>query len=131
MQVCNQEQTRQVYGGSLFDFFKFDSGITDGVREDGKSLGAGCGTVKSDVFVPDMLFGIDVSQACFQHDQSYATCGFDRRTADATLMTNIRGDCNAQGGNFLTCHVIAGVYGIGVALLGESAFKEAQTQSCQ
>lgn len=131
MQVCTQEQTLLVSGGGLFDFFKFDSGTTEGVREDGNSLGAGCGTVKSDAFVPDMLFGIDVSQACFQHDQSYDTCGFDKRVADATLMTNIRGDCNAQGGNFLTCNVIAGVYGIGVALFGASAFKQAQAQSCQ
>jgi hypothetical protein len=131
MQVCTQEQTRLVYGGGLFDFFKFDSGTTEGVRQDGNFLGAGCGTVKSDAFVPDMLFGIDVSQACFQHDQSYDTCGFDKRVADATLMTNIRGDCNAQGGSFLTCNVIAGVYGVGVALFGANAFKQAQAQSCQ
>jgi hypothetical protein len=131
MQVCNQEQTLQIYGGGILDFFKFDSGITDGVREDGNALGAGCGTVKSDAFVPDLLFGIDVSQACFQHDQSYSTCGFEKRAADATLMSNIRSDCNAQGGNFLTCNVIAGVYGVGVALFGTSAFSAAQAQSCQ
>ena len=131
MQVCNQAQTLQVYGGGLLDFFKFDSGITDGAREDGNALGAGCGTVKSDAFIPDMLFGIDVSQACFQHDQSYATCGFERRAADASLASNIRNDCRAQGGNFLTCNVIAGVYGVTVSLFGASAFKVAQSQSCQ
>jgi hypothetical protein len=89
MQECNIELTRQVQGGGFWDFLKFDSGTSNGAREDGNALGAGCGTVKSDAYVPDMLFGIDVSQACFQHDQSYSTCGFSRLTADTNLSNNI------------------------------------------
>ncbi|MEY3135913.1 MAG: hypothetical protein RJA39_1798, partial [Pseudomonadota bacterium] len=85
MQDCTVEATLQVQGGGVWDFFKFGSGTANGIRNDGNALGAGCGTVKSDAFVPDMLFGIDVSQACFQHDQSYATCGFSRETADTNL----------------------------------------------
>ena len=100
------------------------------MREDGNALGAGCGTVKSDAYVPDMLFGIDVSQACFQHDQSYSTCGFSRAIADANLSNNILKDCDSQGGNALTCNVIAGVYSVSVSLFGASAFKQAQAQSC-
>jgi hypothetical protein len=46
------------------------------------------------------------------------------------LSNNILNDCNAQGGNALTCNVIAGVYGAGVALFGASAFNQAQAQSC-
>ena len=130
MQECNIELTRQVQGGGFWDFLKFDSGTSDGARQDGNALGAGCGTAKSDAFVPDMLFGIDVSQACFQHDQSYATCGFSRATADTNLSINILKDCNAQGGNALTCNVIAGVYSVSVSLFGASAFKQAQAQSC-
>ena len=95
------------------------------------ALGAGCGTVKSDAFVPDMLFGIDVSQACFEHDQSYATCGMDRRIADINLTRNISRDCDQQGGSEFTCDVIAGIYGASVFLFGASAFREAQAQSCQ
>jgi hypothetical protein len=130
MQECNIEFTRQVQGGGFWDFLEFDSGTSNGVREDGNALGAGCGTVKSDAFVPDMLFGIDVSQACFQHDQSYSTCGFSRATADNNLANNILNDCNVQGGNALTCSVIAGIYSVSVSLFGASAFKEAQAQSC-
>jgi hypothetical protein len=130
MQECNIELTRQVQGGGFWDFLKFDSGTTNGAREDGNALGAGCGTAKSDAYVPDMLFGIDVSQACFQHDQSYSTCGFSRLTADTNLSNNILKDCNAQGGNALTCNVIASVYSVSVSLFGASAFKEAQAQSC-
>jgi hypothetical protein len=77
-----------------------------------------------------MLFGIDVSQACFQHDQSYSTCGFSRLTADTNLSNNILNDCNAQGGSALTCNVIAGVYSVSVSLLGAGAFNQAQAQSC-
>ena len=130
MQECNIEFTRQVQGGGFWDFLKFDSGTSNGAREDGNALGAGFGTVKSDAFVPDMLFGIDVSQACFQHDQSYSTCGFSRATADNNLSNNILNDCSAQGGNALTCSVIAGIYSVSVSLFGASAFKEAQAQSC-
>lgn len=130
MHVCNIEELHLISGGGFWDFLKFDSGTSSGVREDGKSLGAGCGTAKSDAFVPDMLFGIDVSQACFQHDQSYSTCGFSRATADTNLSNNILKDCNAQGGNALTCNVIAGVYSVSVSLFGASAFKQAQAQSC-
>ena len=130
MHECNIEYTRQVQGGGFWDFFKFDSGTSNGVREDGNALGAGCGTVKSDAYVPDMLFGIDVSQACFQHDQSYSTCGFSRLTADTNLSNNILKDCNAQGGSALTCNVIAGVYSVSVSLLGAGAFNQAQAQSC-
>ena len=130
MQDCSIEMAQQVYGGGFWDFLKFRSGTSNGVRDDGNALGAGCGTVKSDAFVPDMLFGIDVSQACFQHDQSYSTCGFSRSTADSNLTSNILYDCDAQGGNALTCNVIAGVYGVGVSLFGARAFLQAQEQSC-
>lgn len=130
MQECSIELTRQVQGGGFWDFLKFESGTSHGAREDGNALGAGCGTVKSDAYVPDMLFGIDVSQACFQHDQSYSTCGFSRAIADANLSNNILKDCDSQGGNALTCNVIAGVYSVSVSLFGASAFKQAQAQSC-
>ena len=130
MQDCSIEITQKVQGGGFWDFLKFKSGTSNGIRSDGNSLGAGCGTVKSDAFVPDMLFGIDVSQACFQHDQSYSTCGFSRSTADITLSNNILNDCAAQGGKALTCNLIAGVYGVSVSLFGARAFTEAQEQSC-
>ena len=130
MQDCTLEATLQVQGGGFWDFFKFGSGTANGIRNDGNALGAGCGTVKSDAFVPDMLFGIDVSQACFQHDQSYATCGFSRETADTNLSNHILNDCGVQGGNALTCHLIAGAYGMSVSLFGARAFAKAQEQSC-
>ena len=131
MEICTTETTQLVQGGGFWSFLGFDSGISNGLREDGNALGAGCGTVKSDAFIPDMLFGIDISQACFQHDQAYATCESDRQAADARLYANIVADCKEQNGNALTCNFIAGVYGVSVALFGASAFKEAQAQSCQ
>jgi hypothetical protein len=131
MQTCTTEMTRQVYGGGFWDFLKIDSGTSQGVRKDGNALGAGCGTVKSDAFVPDILFGINVSQACFEHDQSYATCGMDRLTADMNLSRNIMNQCDLQGGKELTCDVIAGIYGVSVFLFGARAYQEAQSQSCE
>lgn len=130
MQTLDLEMTRHVQGGGFWSFLKFDSGTTNSARTDGKALGAGCGTVKSDAFIPDILFGIDISQACFEHDQSYSTCGFEKDTADANFLNNIMDECGSQGGGMLTCHLISGIYYVSVSALGDSAYANAQAQSC-
>jgi hypothetical protein len=130
MQTFDLEMAAQVQGGGFWSFLKFDSGTNNGSRVDGKALGAGCGTVKSDAFIPDILFGIDISQACFEHDQSYSTCGFEKGKADANFLNNIMDDCGEQGGGMLTCNFISGIYYVSVAFLGDSAYKNAQTASC-
>jgi len=130
MQTFDLELAEQVHGGGLLSFLKIESGTANGKRVDGNALGAGCGTVKSDAFIPDILFGIDVSKACFEHDQSYATCGFDKSTADSNFYNNIMADCGAQGGGMLACNVISGVYFMGVTVLGGGAYKSAQLSSC-
>ncbi len=130
MQTFNSEMASHVHGGGFWSFFQFDSGTSNGARADGNALGAGCGTVKSDAYVPDMLFGIDISQACVQHDQSYSMCGFNRDTADTKLATNILSECASQGGGPITCHAISSIYYVSVSLLGESAYQKAQSESC-
>lgn len=130
MQTFDLEMAKHVQGGGFWSFLKFDSGTTNGRRVDGNALGAGCGTVKSDAYIPDILFGIDISKACFEHDQSYSTCGFEKGTADANFMNNIMDECGEQGGGMLTCHFISGVYYVSVAFLGDSAYKNAQASSC-
>ena len=130
MKNFDLDMAHEVCGGGFWSFLKFNSGTSSGVRSDGNALGAGCGTVKSDAFIPDMLFGIDVSQACFQHDQSYATCGFEKGAADASFSANITADCGTQGGGYLICNVISGAYYLGVTIFGDSAYKNAQAESC-
>ena len=130
MKNFDLDMAHKVCGGGFWSFLKFDSGTFNGVRRDGNALGAGCGTVKSDAFTPDLLFGIDISQACFQHDQSYATCGFDKDDADASFSSNIRADCDIQGGGYFTCNVVSGAYYLGVSIFGDSAYKNAQAESC-
>lgn len=131
MQTFDLDHAEQVHGGRAKNFFfRFDSGVTNGARVDGAALGAGCGTVKSDAFIPDILFGIDVSRACFEHDQSYSTCGYEKSTADANFSDNIMNQCAEQGGGMLTCHVISSIYFVGVAFFGESAYQNAQANSC-
>lgn len=131
MHALSLEMAGQVQGGGFWSFLKFESGTSKGARVDGNALGAGCGTVKSDAFIPDILFGIDISQACFEHDQSYATCGFKKGTADTNFYSNIMSECGEQGGGMLTCNVISGIYYVTVAFLGESAYKNAQESSCR
>jgi hypothetical protein len=130
MQTFDLEMAAQVQGGGFWSFLKFDSGASDGTRADGNALGAGCGTVQSDAFIPDTLFGIDISKACFEHDQSYSICGFEKGKADTNFLNNIKNDCGEQGGGMLTCNFISGVYFVGVAFLGDSAYKNAQIASC-
>jgi len=131
MHALSLEMADQVQGGGFWSFLKFESGTSKGARVDGNALGAGCGTVKSDAFIPDILFGIDISQACFEHDQSYATCGFEKGTADTNFYSNIMSECGEQGGGMLTCNAISGIYYVTVAFLGESAYKNAQESSCR
>jgi hypothetical protein len=131
MHALSLEMAGQVQGGGFWSFLKYESVKSKGERVDGNALGAGCGTVKSDAFIPDILFGIDISQACFEHDQSYATCGFEKGTADTNFYSNIMSECGEQGGGMLTCNAISGIYYVTVAFLGESAYKNAQESSCR
>jgi hypothetical protein len=130
MQTVELDMADQIHGGVPLLKPRFNSGTANGLRIDGNALGAGCGTVRSDAFIPDILFGIDISQACFEHDQSYATCGFEKSVADTNFFNNIQSDCSSQGGGFWACGAISSIYYIGVALLGGSAYSYAQVNSC-
>jgi hypothetical protein len=130
MQTVDLDMADQIHGGGLWGHSKFSAGTANLGRSDGNGLGAGCGTVKSDAFIPDVLFGIDISQACFEHDQSYATCGFEKSMADTQFFNNIKSDCGAQGGGFLACGAISTIYYVGVSVLGGGAYKSAQFTSC-
>ena len=130
MQTFDLDIADQVHGGGALGNSKFNSGTANGKRVDGNALGAGCGTVKSDAYIPDILFGIDISKACFQHDQSYATCGYEKSMADTNFFNNIKNDCGLQGGGLLACGAISSIYYVGVTVLGGGAYKSAQFTSC-
>ncbi|MCX7264729.1 MAG: hypothetical protein EBQ86_10895 [Betaproteobacteria bacterium] len=111
-------------------FFGFDSGVSNGVRNDSAPLGGGCGSASNDAYIPDVFFGINLTQACISHDASYATCGVGQSFADDLFRTNIQSSCTEQGGNALVCGLISNVYSLGVRIGGGSAYKAAQAQSC-
>jgi hypothetical protein len=131
MQAIHNTLTHQVQGGGYWRFLQFDSGTLGGLRTDGKALGAGCGTVKSDAFIPDILFGIDLTPVCMQHDQDYSTCGFDRELADANFYDSILTECQAQGGGEFTCTLISAIYFVSVSIMGGDAYNEGQLESCK
>jgi hypothetical protein len=130
MQVCSIAETQQVWGLGFFDFLKFDSGTTSGVRDDGQPLGSGCGTALLDGVVPDVMFGINLQSSCAAHDNRYNMCGFEKAEADNLLRTDILTSCEAQGGNGLLCNVIATAYGVGVSLGGGKAYSTSQEKVC-
>lgn len=130
MQVCSIAETQQVWGRGFFDFLKFDSGTTGGVRDDGQALGSGCGTALLDGLVPDVMFGINLQSSCAAHDNRYNMCGFEKAQADSLLRTDILTACDAQGGNGLLCNVIASAYSVGVSLGGGKAYSVSQEKVC-
>lgn len=130
MQVCNTAETQQVWGQGFWDFFKFESGTSSGVRNDGQPLGAGCGTAFLDGLVPDVMFGINLQSACAAHDNRYNMCGFEKSAADNLLHDDILVSCESQGGNGLLCAVIATSYGFGVSLGGGKAYSISQEKVC-
>lgn len=130
MQNCSIAETQLVWGQGFFDFLKFDSGTTNGVRDDGQALGSGCGTAMFDRVVPDVMFGINLQSSCAAHDNRYNLCGFEKAEADHLFRTDILASCSAQGGNALMCNVIATTYGLGVSLGGGKAYAVSQEKVC-
>jgi hypothetical protein len=110
---------------SFGSFFSTDSGVTNGKRDDGQPLGYGCGDAKTDARVPDHLFGHDLTDACRAHDKNYETCGVTKEAADSQLGHDVS---VAMGGGVLGA-VVGGAYQLGVALGGQSAYNQAQTDS--
>ena len=102
-----------------------DSGVTNGVRNDGMPLGFGCGDAKTDHLVPDRLLGNDLTGACHNHDIAYSTLGVTKEAADAQLGKDVS---NAMGGGLIGA-VVGGAYQIGVSLFGQAAYDSAQAEA--
>ena len=102
-----------------------DSGVTDGVRDDGIQIGYGMGDAKTDHLVPDKLFGIDLAQWGREHDDKYSTLGFSKEVADAQLGKDVS---NAMGGGILGA-LVGGAFQLGVSLGGHEAYNNAQAEA--
>jgi len=66
---------------------------------------------------PDDPGGVDLSEACRQHDECYATPG-SRGQCDWKLFNDVYVQCRRQGGDAATCGVLAFTYYLGVRLGG-------------
>lgn len=107
----------------------FDSGVTNGVRDDGRSLGYGCGTATNDHLVPDVVFGVSVTEACRAHDTAYSTCGVSKAQADQQFSVDIAQTCKEQGASTALCSTLSGAYGLAVGIFGGGAYDAAQAAS--
>lgn len=103
------------------------------LRLDGKPWGAGCGDENTDVFVPDIINGVDFMQACRTHDICYGTPGKDKAFCDTQLGNNIALACDNQLHGIPhseevlpSCHMAAGIYQSAVKNLGGPAYEAAQ-----
>lgn len=66
---------------------------------------------------PDTPGGIDISEACRQHDECYAT-GDSRSQCDLQLGTDIYDSCRRQGGDRGNCFALAETYYLAVRGFG-------------
>ena len=125
MKICAIEITSKVFGCGGPSFGSFSTGVTNGTRNDGLPIGAGCGDAKTDWIVPDIVFGSDLTQACANHDINYSTCGVTKQAADTQLGLDIT---NSLGGGFLAS-AVGDVYYSGVSLGGQNAYDTAQSNA--
>jgi hypothetical protein len=102
----------------------FDSGVTNGVRDDGNRLGYGMGDAKRDHLVPDMAFGKDISGEGRDHDDKYLTMGYSKEAADAELGQAVS---NSIGG--IHGAVLGFTYQMGVTVFGHEAYNNAQAEA--
>jgi len=65
---------------------------------------------------PDIIFGLDLSDSCKEHDEEYRDREISRKEADIQFRENIK----AKGG--IGMFVIAWIYYIGVRLFGKSHY---------
>ncbi len=103
----------------------FDSGVTNGVRDDGNPIGYGMGDARTDHLVPDRAFGVDLSREGRTHDDAYSTLGASKEAADSQFGKDVS---NAMGGGILGA-LVGGAYQIGVALGGQAAYNNAQAEA--
>ena len=85
-----------------------------------------CGS-KDSAWVPDKVWGSNISGACKDHDKNYSN-GTDKLKADLTFTKDVYTDCVDGGASPLLCGPTAAIYGGSVMLFGGSAYNNAQTQ---
>jgi hypothetical protein len=110
----------------------FNSGVgPNGLRHDGGELGCGCGDAKTDRFVPDVVFGVSLLDACRKHDQAYATFGASKVVADVQLGIDIaKAFHDAWGILGIPAGILVGLfYSLAVVFFGETAYESAQAKA--
>lgn len=60
--------------------------------------------------IPDVLFGVDLSDCCYQHDMDYWTKPISRKMADIRLANCIQRKFNVAGKGALGYHVSNWIY---------------------
>jgi hypothetical protein len=110
----------------------FNSGVgPNGLRHDGGELGCGCGDAKTDRFVPDVVFGVSLFDACEKHDKAYSTLGASKLLADVQLGIDIaKAFHNAWGILGIPVGIVVGLfYSLAVVFFGEIAYESAQAKA--
>ncbi len=110
----------------------FNSGVgPNGLRHDGGELGCGCGDAKTDRFVPDVVFGVSLFDACEKHDSAYSTLGASKLLADVQLGIDIaKAFHNAWGILGIPVGIVVGLfYSLAVVFFADEAYQNAQFES--
>lgn len=97
-------------------------GFGDFMRADGESYGYGCGTLFTDVLVPDTLGSMDFLSACVAHDLCYTEASAPRNSCDAAFGEAVQAACSDAGYPYLVCLIIGVTYRSGVTFFGSGAY---------
>lgn len=108
-----------------------NSGVgADGLRTDGREIGAGCGDAASDRIVPDVIGGTIIAGSCGRHDNDYSNCA-GKDIADLNFKVNIYNDLKRDGKSDLTASLWSNFYYGGVQLFGQAAYDAACKKPAQ
>lgn len=107
---------------------------------DSESSGAGsfdsrktyCGSGPNEPLVPDWLYGINISNACYNHDICYDQCGKSKAQCDNDLRRDIEQACNSAPSQQIKqeYYRMARQYQWAVQSFAGGAYDDAQKAGC-
>ncbi|WP_337958596.1 RHS repeat-associated core domain-containing protein, partial [Candidatus Accumulibacter vicinus] len=90
-----------------------------------------CGSGSNEAIIPDWIYGMNISRACYNHDVCYEQCGKSKQQCDSELRKDIEDICakGPSGSIRAECNRMARQYERAVQAYGGDAYAQAQKEA--
>jgi RHS repeat-associated protein len=102
-------------------------------RPDGQPWGWGCGDKDTDHLIPDVMWGVNVTPACRNHDRCYERAcepGVTKKKCDDDFYDDVVSTCRATGKPLPMCRSLAWQYQQGPKVGGNKSFDREKSKCC-